>query len=60
MTITTWTGLVLGRVVSHRIYRHNWGGRFIALRAEGTNGAVYAGRASYDGGNCIRLRKVQA
>src|SRR5262245_20050022 len=54
--VTTWRGTVLGTITSKRIYHHNFGGRFIALTVQGTNGGTYHGRASYDNGDCIRLR----
>lgn len=41
------------------IYRHNFGGRFISLTVRGTNGARYSGRASYDWGQCVRLRRAK-
>jgi hypothetical protein len=56
-TVTTWRGTVLGTITGRRIYRHNFGGRFIVLSVLGTNGVRYYGRASYDNGNCIHLRK---
>lgn len=57
-TVTTWLGTVIGRIVSARVYRHNFGGRFVSLRMVGTNGAEYTGRASWDNGTVVRLRKV--
>jgi hypothetical protein len=57
-TVTTWPGTVIGRIVSAKVYRHNFGGRFVAIRVIGTNGVEYCGRASYDWGNVIRLRRV--
>ena len=57
--VTTWPGTVLGTIVTSRIYRHNFGGRFISLAVRGTNGARYSGRASYDWGQCVRLRRVK-
>lgn len=56
-SVTTWLGTVLGHITGSRIYRHNLGGRFISLNVEGTNGAKYYGRASYDNGQCIVLHK---
>ncbi len=58
-TVTTWPGTVLGRITEARVYRHNFGQRFVSLRVLGTNGAEYWGRASWDGGNCVVLRKVR-
>lgn len=57
--IQTWLGTKLGSITSAYIYRHNFGGRFIAIRAIGTNGAEYYGRASWDGGNVVHLRRVK-
>lgn len=58
-SLTTWQGIVIGAITRFRVYRHNRGGRFVSLRARGTNGAEYYGCASYDNGSCIRLRRVQ-
>ncbi len=57
--VTTWPGTMLGTITYSRVYRHNFGGRFVALRVHGNNGAEYYGRASYDWGQCVRLRKVK-
>lgn len=59
-TVSTWPGTVIGRITDARVYRHNFGQRFVAIRVLGTNGAEYWGRASWDGGNAIILRKVRA
>lgn len=59
-TVSTWLGTVIGRITEARVYRHNFGQRFVSLRVLGTNGAEYWGRASWDGGNAIILRKVRA
>jgi hypothetical protein len=58
-TVTTWRGVVIGRIVSANVYRHNFGGRFVSVRVMGTNGAEYHGRASWDNGTVIRLRRVR-
>lgn len=55
--VRTWLGASLGVITSARLYRHNFGGKFIALTVKGSNGATYHGRASWDNGNVIRLRK---
>ena len=55
--VTTWLGTRLGTIISANVYQHNLGGRFISLRVQGTNGATYHGRASYDWGQCVMLRK---
>ena len=57
--VTTWRGVTLGKIVSASVYQHNFGGRFVSLRVRGTNGAEYYGRASYDWGSVIRLRKAR-
>jgi len=58
-TVTAWTGVVLGHITHARVYRHNFGARFVSLTMQGTNGAKYYGRASYDWGQCINLRKCK-
>lgn len=58
--VTTWPGTRIGTIVDARVYRHNFGGRFIVIRVRGTNGAEYYGRASYDWGHVIMLRKVRS
>lgn len=55
---TNWPGSVLGKIITATVYRHNFGGRFITIRARMFNGVEYVGRASYDNGNCINLRKA--
>jgi hypothetical protein len=57
--VTTWPGTIIGTIVSSNVYRHNMGGRFISLRVKGTNGAEYAGRASYDWGTCVGLKRCK-
>ena len=57
--VTTWLGTELGTITEAEVYRHNFGGRFVSLRVRGTNGADYFGRASWDNGQCIVLRKVK-
>jgi len=56
-TITTWLGTEIGTIVQYRVYPHNFGGRMIAIAVAGSNGVHYHGRASYDGGSCVWLRK---
>ena len=58
--VTTWLGTVLGHVISAHVYTHNFGGRFVSLRIKATNGTEYHGRASWDWGQCINLRKVRS
>jgi hypothetical protein len=58
--IRTWLGTKIGVITSAHIYRHNFGGRLIVIRAIGSNGAEYYGRASYDRGNYIHLRKAKS
>jgi hypothetical protein len=55
--VTLWTGVIIGRIVRAHVYRHSFGGRFVSLKVEGNNGATYYGRASYDNGSCVYLRK---
>lgn len=57
--VKTWHGSLLGRITSARVYRHNFGGRIVSLRLTGTNGATYYGRASWDNGSLIRLRRMK-
>lgn len=57
--VTLWPGAVLGRIISAYVYTHNFGSRMVSLRVQGSNGAVYSGRASWDHGDCINLRKVK-
>lgn len=57
--VTTWLGAPLGRITDARVYRHGLGGRFVALRVAGSNGAVYHGRASWDNGTVITLHRVR-
>lgn len=58
--VTLWTGETIGRITWALVYRHNFGGRFVAIRMTGTNGAEYVGRASFDNGNVINLRRVKS
>ena len=58
-TLTTWPGTVIGAIISANLYRHNLGGRFVSIKVLGTNGHTYCGRASYDNGNVVRLRRVK-
>ncbi len=57
-TVTTWQGSKLGSIVSAHVYSHNFGGRFVSIRAR-INGATYYGRASWDNGSVINLRKAK-
>lgn len=58
-TVSTWRGTIIGRIISARVYGHNFGGRVVSIRVRGTNGATYYGRASWDNGSVIRLRKAK-
>lgn len=58
-TISTWAGDILGEIVSARVLRHNFGGRFVAITVQGNNGARYYGRAPFDNSTCINLRKCK-
>jgi hypothetical protein len=55
--VTTWTGELLGTITAARVYSHNFGSRMVSLRVRGNNGAEYYGRASWDHGSCVWLRK---
>ena len=55
---TLWTGEIIGRITSARVYRHNFGARMVSITVKGTNGATYYGRASWDNGTVINLRRV--
>lgn len=55
--VTTWPGTTIGYVVSARVYGHNFGARMVSIRVRGTNGASYHGRASWDNGTIVTLRK---
>ncbi len=55
--VTTWPGTRIGTITAARVYRHNFGGRFVAITVKGTNGATYHGRASWDNGSCVILRR---
>lgn len=57
--VTTWLGSRLGAIIYARVYPHNFGSRMVALRVQGSNGSIYSGRASYDNGSCIHLRRVK-
>jgi hypothetical protein len=57
--VKTWLGTKLGRVVRARVYSHNFGGRMLSITVQGTNGAMYYGRASWDNGTCINLRRAK-
>lgn len=56
--VTTWLGTDIGSITSVSVYRHNFGGRFISLRCR-IHGVEYYGRASYDNGSIIRLRRAK-
>ena len=58
-TVTTWLGTRLGQITAANVYRHNFGSRMVSLQVRGTNGARYSGRASWDGGDCIWLRRLK-
>lgn len=57
--VSTWMGAKLGDIISARVYQHNFGARMVSMRVRGTNGVTYFGRASWDNGSVIRLRKVK-
>lgn len=55
--VSTWLGTPLGHITYAHVWRHNFGGRMVSIMVRGNNGALYHGTASYDGGECINLRK---
>lgn len=55
--VSTWRGIYIGRIIYANVYPHNFGGRMVSVIVSGNNGATYYGRASYDNGECIWLRK---
>lgn len=57
--VTTWLGVPLGSIVRAHVYTHNFGGRIVALRVRSTTGVEYAGRASWDWGSVVTLRRVK-
>ena len=46
--ITTWHGTHLMKVTGYTVYRHNFGGRFIAITAKDASGQLWHGRASFE------------
>ncbi len=57
--VSTWLGTTIGRIVSANVYTHNFGSRMISMSVIGSNGARYFGRASFDWGTCIFLRRCK-
>ena len=57
--VKTWLGTRIGDITEARVYSHNFGSRFVAIRVRGTNGAEYYGRASWDNGEVIHLRRAK-
>lgn len=55
----SWLGADMGVITEARVYRHNFGGRMVNIRVRATNGAEYYGRASYDWGSVVTVRKVK-
>jgi len=58
-TVKTWEDVQLGVITKANVYTNNCGARLVSLTVRATNGATYYGRASWDGGTCIRLRKAK-
>lgn len=56
--VTTWLGTRLGVITSAKVTTGILG-RLVSMRVTGTNGARYYGRASWDNGNVITLRKLK-
>lgn len=58
-TVSTWLSSPIGDIIRARVYTNNIGARIVSMRVRGSNGAEYHGRASWDGGNVVRLRRVK-
>lgn len=58
-TVTLWTGEPIGRILRARVYTSSIGGRIVTMIVQGTNGYRYHGRASWDNGNAILLRRMK-
>lgn len=56
--VTTWTGIVLGDVLTARKIGHNMSPNMVALRVRGNNGATYYGRYGADWSQVCRLHKL--
>lgn len=57
--VSTWLGTELGTIVRARVFAHNFGGRMVSIVVRGNNGAYYSGKASWDNGQVIRLRRMK-
>jgi len=58
--VTNWMGVRMGTILSAHVYSCNNGARIVSMRVQGTNGATYCGRASWDNGTCIGLRRMKS
>lgn len=56
--VTTWMGTRIGTITSARVYLHNWNSRMVSMNVT-INGIGYYGRASWDHGTCINLRRAK-
>ena len=61
-SVTTWMGAELGAIIDARVYTTHGAasGRMVALRVRATDGTEYYGRASWDNGTCVVLRRAKA
>jgi hypothetical protein len=57
--VTNWLGRTLGRIEHARVFGHNFGGRVVTMRVVMFDGSRWSGRASWDNGTCITLRKAK-
>lgn len=55
--ITLWSGEKVMTITGYRKYRHNFGGRFVAITARDEAGQLWHGRASFDGGDLITMHR---
>lgn len=56
--VKTWLGTKLGTITAAHVFTSGWYGyRQIAITVKATNGATYHGRASWDWGQCVTLRR---
>jgi hypothetical protein len=59
-TVTTWRGVILGRITYSNTVRNNLTGESLRyIRVTGNNGATYRGAYSSDNGQLVRLKKCK-
>ena len=59
VTLTTWTGELLGQGIVTGVFRNNLtGSRTVAIRITGTNGATYTGRFGDEWSQLCRIRRT--